>query len=264
MGLTDGPTISDVEQWEPVPTGHTDATVRRSAYGRAHAKSGSGPARDELGDERDRLLWLATTDLPAPEVLDWEDDGETATLTTATVPGVPLSELPASDARDAARSWGEFLRRLHASARDDCPFDRWLAVSVPLARVNVERGLVDEDDLDDERAGRSASDLLDELVELRPRAEKLEVGDLVLCHGDACLPNFLVDPETFEVTGMVDVGRLGVADRHLDLALAVRSISDTTLNPAYGPAAAEAVLAAYGTPPDPWRLDFYRLLDEFF
>jgi aminoglycoside phosphotransferase len=66
------------------------------------------------------------------------------------------------------------------------------------------------------------------------------------------------------VTGMIDVHRLGVADRHLDLALVTRSISDTTLNPAYGSAAAEAVLAAYGRPADPWRIDFYRLLDEFF
>lgn len=62
---------------------------------------------------------------------------------------------------------------------------------------------------------------------------------------------------------MVDVGRLGLADRHLDLALASRSMADRDLNPSFGPAAAEVFLAAYGHPADPWRLDFYRLLDEF-
>jgi aminoglycoside phosphotransferase len=86
----------------------------------------------------------------------------------------------------------------------------------------------------------------------------------VVCHGDACLPNFLLDPDSLAVTGMIDVHRLGVADRHLDLALATRSISDTTLNPAYGAPAAEAMLAAYGRAADPWRLHFYALLDEFF
>jgi aminoglycoside phosphotransferase len=90
------------------------------------------------------------------------------------------------------------------------------------------------------------------------------MDDLVVCHGDACLPNFLVDPGSFEVTGMIDVHRLGVADRHLDLALATRSMTDTSLNPAYGAGAAETMLAAYGVQADPWRLDFYRLLDEFF
>ena len=254
-----------MERAGSVSSGRTDAAVGRSRDGRAYAKTASGTAaRAQLADERDRLLWLATTDLPAPEVLDWTDDGETATLTTAVVPGVALSELPASSVAAAATAWGRFLRRLHRVEREGCPFERWLVVTVPLARVNVDLGLVAEDDFDDERAGRSAEDLLLELLEQRPRAEELETGDLVVCHGDACLPNFLVDPDTFEVTGMVDVGRLGIADRHLDLALAVRSVSDTRLNPAYGPGAAALVLAAYGLPADPWRLDFYRLLDEFF
>jgi aminoglycoside phosphotransferase len=247
-----------------VSTGRTHAVVRRSRDGRAYAKTGSGAAREELSDERDRLLWLATTDLPAAAVLDWADDGESATLTTAALPGVPLSELPASAAAAGVEALASFLRRLHTVGRDDCPFERWLAVTMALARVNVDHGRVDEADFDHERDGRPAQALLDDLLELRPKAEKLEPGDLVVCHGDACLPNFLVDPETVEVTGMIDVGRLGVADRHLDLALAARSVSDTPLNPAYGPAAAEAMLAAYGLPADPWRLDFYRLLDEFF
>lgn len=245
-------------------SGHTEAVVRRSRDGRRYAKSGSGPVRDELSDERDRLLWLSTTDVPAPAVLDWVDDGDTATLTTSALPGVPLSDLPPTAASSGVKALGSFLARLHALDREACPFERWLAVTVPLARVNVAQGRVDETDFDEEHAGRTGPDLLEELIELRPRAEELEVGDLVVCHGDACLPNVLVDPASFEVTGMIDVGRLGVADRHLDLALAARSVSDTSLNPAYGPAAAEAMLAAYGLPADPWRLDFYRLLDEFF
>jgi kanamycin kinase/streptomycin 3"-kinase/aminoglycoside 3'-phosphotransferase-2 len=253
-----------VERWEHVATGHTDAAVRRSRDGRAYAKTGAGHVRQELDDERERLLWLATTGVPAPEVLDWEDDGETATLVTAALPGVPLSELPSSTAPDAVKALGAFLRRLHALDREGCPFDRWLAVTVPLARVIVDHGWVDEDDFDEERAGQSANALLEQLMERRPRAEELEVGDLVVCHGDACLPNVLVDPDNLEVTGIVDVGRLGIADRHLDLALAARSLSDTSLSPSYGPDAADAMLAAYGLPTDPWRLDFYRLLDEFF
>jgi aminoglycoside phosphotransferase len=253
-----------VSDWEPVTTGRSGAVVRRSPEGDAYAKSGSGPLRDDLVDEHERLVWLAETELPVPDVLDWDDDGDTATLSLRTLPGVPISELPVSAAPLAARSLGRFLQRLHAVSRESCPFERWLAVTVPLARVRVDAGLVDEDDFDDEREGRSAMQVLTELVEQRPRAEKLEMGDLVVCHGDACLPNFLIDQDSFEVTGMIDVHRLGVADRHLDLALATRSMSDTTLNPAYGKDATEAMLTAYGRQADPWRLDFYRLLDEFF
>jgi kanamycin kinase/streptomycin 3"-kinase/aminoglycoside 3'-phosphotransferase-2 len=247
-----------------VSTGRTDAVVRRSPDGSRYAKSGSGQARDELAAERDRLEWLAETDLPAPRVLDWQDDDGSATLTTSAVPGVPLSDLPRTSADAAARSLGSFLARLHALDTHACPFERWLAVTVPLARVQADEGEVDEDDFDAEREGRSAGDLHQELLDQRPRAESLETRDLVVCHGDACLPNFLADPESLEITGMIDVGRLGVADRHLDLALASRSAADPSLNPPYGPGAAEALLDAYGLPVDPWRLDFYRLLDEFF
>jgi aminoglycoside phosphotransferase len=250
--------------WQQVATGRSGTVVRRSPDGAAYAKSGSGPLRDELADERERLAWLAQSDLPAAEILDWADDGETATLTLRTVPGIALSDLPGSSVPGGIRSLGRFLRRLHAVDRASCPFERWLAVTVAIARVRADEELVDEDDFDSERAGSSARTILLDLLDGRPRAEQLELGDLVVCHGDACLPNFLVDPETLEVTGMIDVGRLGVADRHLDLALATRSMSDTTLNPAYGAAAAEALLTTYGHPVDPWRLDYYRLLDEFF
>lgn len=254
----------DVSGWERVTTGRSGADVRRSPGGEAYRKSGTGPVRDDLCDEHERLVWLATTDLPAADVLDWDDDGETATLTLSAVPGVPMSDLAAQDVATAVASLARFLGRLHASSRESCPFERWLAVTVPLARVRVESGLVDVGDLDEERTGRDAESLLAELLDMRPRAEELEVADLVVCHGDACLPNFLVDPDTLEVTGMIDVHRLGVADRHLDLALATRSISDARLNPAYGPDAAESLLTEYGIAADPWRLDFYRLLDEFF
>jgi aminoglycoside phosphotransferase len=253
-----------VSDWEQVTTGMSGAEVRRAPDGGAYAKSGSGRTREDLVEERERLEWLAGTDLPCAEILDWTDDDETATLTLRTVPGVPMSDLPASDAASAVRSLGQFLQRLHALSRDSCPFDRWLAVTVPLARLRVDAELVDEHDFDDERRGRSGRDLLAELMDLRPRAEELEVADLVVCHGDACLPNFVIDPDSFEITGMIDVHRLGVADRHLDLALATRSMSSTALNPAYGPDSANELLATYGRPADPWRLDFYRLLDEFF
>jgi aminoglycoside phosphotransferase len=253
--------VRGTDSWEQVTTARPGADVRRSPDGCAYARSGTGAVRRELVAEHERLEWLADTDLLSAEVLDWVDDGEAATLTTRTVPGVAMSDLPATVVPDAVKSLGAFLQRLHGVRRETCPFERWLAVTVPIARVRVDEGRVDEGRFDHERQGRTAEELLVELVERRPRAEKLELADLVVCHGDARLHHFRVDPDSLDVTGMIGVHRLGVADRHLDLALAAGSIADTTLNPAYGPAAAEALLATYGLPADPWRLDFYRLLD---
>ncbi len=33
------------------------------------------------------------------------------------------------------------------------------------------------------------------------------------------MPNFMVDPKTLQCTGLIDLGRLGTADRYADLAL---------------------------------------------
>lgn len=248
--------------WETVTTGCTEAVVRRSPDGRTYAKTAATSATlAELLDERDRLTWLATTPIDAPRVVDWQERDGVATLVTSTLPGVPASDLPAADARAAARGLVEFLELLHALPVGECPFDRRLGVTVGAAAENVAAGEVDEADFDEERRGWTAEALLGRLLADRERAQAGEAGDLVVCHGDFCLPNALVDPDTARVTGILDVGRLGVADRHLDAALLVRSMAAVELNPGYGPELAAWVAERLGA--DPWRIEFYCLLDEF-
>lgn len=253
-----------MDAWTTIETGRTDTVVRRSPDGSRFAKTAAATTtRRELVDERDRLLWLATTPVPAPEVLDWDDD-TTASLVTSAVPGVPASDLDRPRSERATASLVGLLTNLHALPIRDCPFDRRLDTTLRLAAATVGAGEVDETDFDEERAGRSAADLLAELDASAWRARDEEFLDLAVCHGDACLPNLLIDPGTLEVTGIVDVGRLGIADRHVDLALLSRSMAAPDLNPGYGVVLADRMLAAYPVDVDPWRLDFYRLLDELF
>lgn len=80
------------------------------------------------------------------------------------------------------------------------------------------------------------------------------VDILVVCHGDACAPNTLLD-EYGRLVGHVDLGTLGLADRWADIAIATWS---TAWN--YGPGWEETLLAAYGVGPDPLRTAYYRLL----
>ena len=87
---------------------------------------------------------------------------------------------------------------------------------------------------------------------MRPQTE-----DLVLTHGDYCLPNILL--HNGQLSGFIDLGRAGVADRHQDLALAVRSLAYN-----FGEGWAPLLFAAYGIEPDETKLAFYTRLDDAF
>lgn len=68
--------------------------------------------------------------------------------------------------------------------------------------------------------------------------------DPVVCHGDACNPNFLLD-EAGHCVGYVDLGRLGVGDRWADLAPALLSLGWD-----FGEGWEPAFLDAYGVERD--------------
>jgi kanamycin kinase/streptomycin 3"-kinase/aminoglycoside 3'-phosphotransferase-2 len=252
-----------VHDWELVTTGQSDACVYRSPDGRSFAKTATVPAAvAELRNERDRLAWLELMAVNAPRVLDWQEQDGRSRMVTSTLGGVPASVIAAADAPTLAERLVEFLALLHRLPTNECPFDRRLTVTVPLAKTNVAAGLVDEADFDQERLGQTAPEVLGQLLAGLPQAQELEGGDLAVCHGDFCLPNVLVDPATLNVTGILDVARLGVADRHIDVALLARSMAASILNPNYGPDQASWLLQH--TAADPWRINYYCLLDEFF
>jgi streptomycin 3"-kinase len=236
--------------WEPVTGGESDTSVYRQ--GDVFAKCCALPGVPELRDERDRVDWLAGTGLPGATVVDWLESSSGACLMTTAVPGLAGTELPASVQLKAMQSLGRTLRELHSLR--DCPFERPLSSVIALAADVVRRDAVNPAFLTDEWRLLPPQELLDRVVAERPYVEAS--ADLVVCHGDACLPNVFFDPETLEVTGLIDVGRLGIADRYSDLALATIQLHDEwSADPA-------PFLAAYGLPqPNQRRLQFYRLLD---
>ncbi|SIJ69539.1 Probable streptomycin phosphotransferase [Mycobacteroides abscessus subsp. abscessus] len=84
----------------------------------------------------------------------------------------------------------------------------------------------------------------------------------MVCHGDLCLPNIVIAPGDFSVAGFIDLGRLGLADRHADLALLFANARETWPGDGWVAAAAhERFLNPYGAPADPERLAFYLRLD---
>jgi len=144
------------------------------------------------------------------------------------------------------------LRMIHELPIDRCPFGATLPTKIELARERVVNGLVDERDFDESRLGRTAADLFVELLEAVPDDE-----DLVFTHGDYCLPNIIL--QGWKISGFIDWGRAGVADRYQDIALIARSIESN-----FGSEWVSVLFEAYGIEPDHTKIHFYALLDEFF
>lgn len=206
----------------------------------------------ELADEVERLRWLQQVNLPAPIVLAELTENHHHWVLMTALPGQDLASANTLSAAQTIDILATALRTLHQIPLAQCPFDHPLQQRIGLARERVRAGLVDETDFDDERLGRSAEDVLAELLSTQPNTH-----DLVVAHGDACLPNFMAQGGRF--SGFIDCGRLGISDRYQDLALAARSIGRNL-----GLEWVKPFFERYGIEPDEQRMRFYCLLDEFF
>lgn len=180
----------------------------------------------DLNAERQRLSW-ANRFIDAPKVLSYgETDEESWMITRALQGESAVSERWKRDPEVAVRAIGAQLRLVHDSLPvEECPFD-WTAET----RLEGKR---------------------DRLAAQVPPSDLL-----VVCHGDACAPNFLIADDGHPV-GVVDLGALGVGDRWADIAIATWS---TQWN--YGPGWEATLLDAYGVAADSVRTEYYRLLWE--
>lgn len=240
---------------EPQTIGESGADVFRLRCGNGEdlfLKSEPIGPLAELPDEIERLRWLRQSNLPGPAVLDVLTEHYRHWLLMSAVPGQDLASASDLSAPQVIRLVASALRSLHQVPIAQCPFDHSLEHRIAAAGNRVNAGLVDETDFDDQRLGRAATDVFAELLSTRPAAH-----DLVVTHGDACLPNFMAEGDHF--SGFIDCGGLGVSDRYQDLALAARSIERNL-----GVAWVAPFFEQYGVAPDQQRIAFYCLLDEFF
>lgn len=206
----------------------------------------------DLREEKLRLEWLSRK-LPVPEVRMFASDAMRDYLLISEIEGIPASdECFHAEPQKTIEQLAKAMKAIHALPIANCPFDATLDVKIELARRNLELKLVDESDFDEERQGRTAVDLFRELVATKPKDE-----DLVFTHGDFCLPNIIL--KNGRVSGFIDLGRAGIADRYQDIALLYRSIKYN-----FGAKWQPFLFETLEIEPDFEKIEFYTLLDEFF
>ncbi|MFI6284683.1 APH(3'') family aminoglycoside O-phosphotransferase [Streptomyces sp. NPDC051018] len=251
----------DSGDWEPVTSGESGAHVFRSRDGSRYAKCVSAPETAALEEERDRTDWLHSRGVPGPEVLDWHVTPDAACLMTSAVGGIPADRVPAPSL-DAA--WGpiaDAVRRLHDLPVRECPFTRDLTRMFALARDVVERGAVNPEFLPVEQQTTPPVELLGRLAPQLERRLAQEAAEAVVCHGDLTLPNIVLDPQTLEVRGFIDLGRLGRADPYADIALLFATARETRADGRRSDTAEDDFARRYKIAPDRDRERFYLHLD---
>jgi aminoglycoside phosphotransferase len=245
-------------EWTPITIGCSVAQIFRlhlpGHKEGMYLKVVDRDTRQSLHSEYERLAWLQGK-LPVPGIIAYESEDNLEYLLTVELSGTHAADRSWSDRlQSMVRELAKVLRGIHSVPIDRCPFDKSLDVRIEEARHNLQMGLVDTEDFDHKRSGRSAESLYRELLATRPPDE-----ELVFTHGDYCLPNILLNQDS-GLSGYIDWGNAGVSDRYQDLALAYRSLTHN-----FGTQWAELFLQEYETKPlDRLKIEFYQLLDEFF
>ncbi len=201
-------------------------------------------------DECERLRW-AGPHLPVPKVIDSGSDTSVDWLLTDALAGTDATKhaLLADPAR-LVPVLARALAAFHDAAPvDSCPFEFTMPTALEHVRGRLREGVAEPSDLHSEYRHLTLDQALAEAERLAPEHE-----DLVVCHGDYCFPNVLLD-EAGVVTGYIDLGELAVADRWCDIAVGAWSVTWNV-----GPGWEDLFYESYGVEPDADRLTCYRLL----
>lgn len=219
----------------------------------------------ESESEYRMMAWLQGK-LPVPQVLAYEVEGDTSYLLMSKIPGeMACEEEYMQDPARQIRLLAAGLKKLWSVDISGCPVDWSLRSKLMQAEYNVKNGLVDMDNVEPDTFGengfQSPAALLQWLRENQPREE------LVLSHGDYCLPNVFGDGD--ELCGYIDLGRTGIADKWCDIALCYRSLSHNYSGSYHGRQAYEGyddllLFRELGLEPDWEKIRYYILLDELF
>lgn len=222
------------------------------------------PDSTEARNEIAMLKWLEDK-LSVPKVLYYTVEQETGYLLMSYVHGKMSCEKEyLMQPQLLAKVLADGLKALWSVDISDCPVRSGIDEKLEMARRAVDNHEVDIEDAEPGTFGeggfQNPQELLRWLEKNRPTEEP------VLSHGDYCLPNILVKEN--KLSAFIDMGRSGVADKWLDIAICYRSLKHnydgTYTGEAYEGFQPELLFEELGLEPDWEKINYYILLDELF
>ncbi len=205
--------------------------------------------------EKDIMLWLKGK-LPVPKVLYFEQYGDWKYLLMSEVDGVLCYKEYEiyKDPKQIVALYAECVKLLQAIDISDCPFNNNSDNRLIELEYLLNNNLADVDceNWEEDTPFKEPGELYDFLKANKPREE------LAFSHGDLCDSNILL--ENSKISGFIDLGRSGKADKWYDIAFCVRSIKEDIGEERY----VKLFFDLLGTEPDWEKINYYILLDELF
>ena len=206
--------------------------------------------------EKEIMLWLRTK-LPVPEVLHFEQHEGASFLLMTEAEGVVGSEdyEQYRDPKRMIRIYSDGIKDFQSINTSDCPFDNGVKNRLDELDYLLSHKLADVDasNWEEDTPFDDPSQLYDFLQAHQPKEE------LVFSHGDFGDSNIFIRND--RISGFIDLGRSGKADKWYDIAFCVRSIrNDMGNDNKY----LDLFFELLEIEPDWEKIKYHILLDELF
>lgn len=210
------------------------------------------------------MQWLQDK-LPEPRVLCFEkQNGKKYLLMTKISGTISYDDKYMKNPEQLTSILAEGIQMLWKVDIADCPDHCDLDKRLQRAKYNVENNLVDWDNAEPDTFGenglKNPKQLLEWLIQNRPKEE------LVLSHGDFCLPNIFINGG--KISGFIDLGKTGIADKWQDIALCYHSLKHNFdgkyTKRIYEGLESDRLYERLGVTPNWNKIRYYILLDELF
>ncbi len=206
--------------------------------------------------EKDMMLWLRGK-LPIPEVLHFEQHENSNYLLMRAASGeVGYTYYETRrDPEKIIRIYSEGIQRFQSISIADCPFASDIDTRLNELDYLLKNNLADIDPVNWEND--TPFDNPQAMYAFLKTHQPAE--DLVFSHGDFGDSNIFIADD--HISGVIDLGRSGKADKWYDIAFCVRSIQHDLGNQ---PQQIDLFFRLLGLEPDWEKIRYFILLDELF
>ncbi len=211
------------------------------------------------------MMKLLSSKLPIPKIIFYENRDNINYLLMSKLNGnMANSQMFAYNIRNIIKILANGLKILWNVEINNDFYDNSLDNKLRLASYRVDNNLCSIEDAEPSTYGYNGflnpRDLLNYLKTNKPNEE------LVFSHGDLSLSNIFIDNN--EISGFIDLGRSGIADKYQDIAICLRSLLHNIKRYNYNAFNRDMIIKIFfeelKLKPDFNKLKYYILLDELF